>query len=120
MSDRIYSDKFTRQEVEEVSEEAKRKELSAQLATDIQNDAVKRPPTRLERKFNRIFGSAGQTTQTFVTGFKMGCLVGAGFGGVMGVYQAVQLRTFMVIPMAMIGSGVSFGFFMGLGMTIRS
>ena len=81
---------------------------------------MKRPPTRLERKFNRIFGSAGQTTQTFVTGFKMGALVGGAFGGVMGTYQAIQMRSFLVIPMAMIGSGVSFGFFMGLGMTIRT
>ena len=50
----------------------------------------------------------------------MGALVGGAFGGVMGTYQAIQFRSFAVIPMAMIGSGVSFGFFMGLGMTIRS
>jgi hypothetical protein len=29
------------------------------------------------------------------------------------------MRSFMVIPLSMIGSGLSFGFFMGLGMTIR-
>ena len=50
----------------------------------------------------------------------MGALVGGGFGGVMGTYQAIQMRSIVVIPMAMIGSGVSFGFFMGLGMCLRS
>ena len=50
----------------------------------------------------------------------MGALVGGAFGGVMGTYQAIQMRSFMVIPIAMVGSGVSFGFFMGLGMTLRS
>lgn len=40
MSDRIYQDKFTRQEVEDVSEEAKKLEATQQLATDIRNDEV--------------------------------------------------------------------------------
>ena len=35
MSDRIYQDKFTRQDVEETSEEAKKMELASQLKTDI-------------------------------------------------------------------------------------
>ena len=95
-------------------------ELLQALKTDIRNDTVVRPPTRLERKFKRIFSAGGATTQTFSTGFKMGALVGGAFGGVMGTYQAIQMRSFMVIPIAMVGSGVSFGFFMGLGMTLRS
>ena len=67
-----------------------------------------------------MFGSAGSTSQTFITGFKMGALVGGAFGGVIGTYQAIQMRSFAVIPMAMVGTGVSFGFFMALGLTIRS
>ena len=74
----------------------------------------------MEKKFKRIFGEAGNAGQTFTTGFMMGALIGGCFGGVMGTYQAYQMRSFMVIPMAAIGSGVSFGFFMGLGMTLRS
>jgi len=38
----------------------------------------------------------------------------------MGVYYAAVYRTFMYIPMAAIGSGSSFGFFMGIGMVMRS
>lgn len=86
MSDRIYSDKFTRQGVEEVSEEAKVLEQKQQLMTDIRNDTVQRPPTRMERKFKRIFGAAGSNTQTFVMGFKMGAMVGGAFGGVLGTW----------------------------------
>lgn len=119
MSDRLFSDKNTRSEVEGESEEAKKLELMSQLKTDIKNDVIDRPPTRMERKFARIFGSTASSTGNFYMGFKMGALVGAGFGGVMGTYQAVQMRSFMVIPISMIASGVSFGFFMGLGMTIR-
>ena len=86
MSDRLFSDKHTRSAVEDISEEAKKMELVQQLKTDIKNDTVQRPPTRLERKFKRIFSAGGHTTLLFTTGFKMGALVGGGFGGVMGTY----------------------------------
>ncbi len=120
MSDRIYSSEHTRQGVEEVSEEAKRLEKIQQLATDIKKDTIERQPTRMERKFKRIFGAAGTSTGLFVNGFKMGALVGGCFGGVLGTYQAIQMRSFMVIPLAAVGSGFSFGCCMGLGMMIRT
>lgn len=56
----------------------------------------------------------------FFTGFKMGFVVGGIFGGLMGTYYAVSYRSFMYIPMAAIGSGSSFGFFMGIGMVMRT
>ena len=56
----------------------------------------------------------------FFTGFKMGFVVGGIFGGLMGTYYAIVYRTFMYIPMAAIGSGSSFGFFMGIGMVMRT
>ena len=76
--------------------------------------------TRMQRKMSRLFGSGKATSALFFTGFQMGAVVGGAFGGLLGIYQAIQMRSFMVIPMSMIGSGVSFGFFMGLGMTFRS
>ena len=84
-SERLFSEKYTKLEVEETSELAKKMEQAQQLRTDLLPEA-KRPPTRLERKFNRIFGSAGETSQTFVTGFKLGALVGGTFGGILGTY----------------------------------
>ena len=49
----------------------------------------------------------------------MGAMIGGTFGGVFGAYYAFANRSFMLMPLTMISSGVSFGFFMGLGMTFR-
>ena len=49
----------------------------------------------------------------------MGAVVGGCFGGVLGTYYALSTRSFSYIPVSMIGSGLSMGFFMGMGMTIR-
>ena len=38
----------------------------------------------------------------------------------MGTYYAIVYRSIMYIPMAAIGSGSSFGFFMGIGMIMRT
>ena len=56
----------------------------------------------------------------FFQGFKMGAVVGGIFGGMTGLYYAFQTRTFMYIPMIMLTSGGSFGFFMGIGNIMRS
>ena len=69
---------------------------------------------------NRIFGTGAATSQLFMTGFMTGGAVGGIFGGLVGVYQAIKMRSFLVIPVSMIATGASFGFFMGLGMTIRT
>lgn len=50
----------------------------------------------------------------------MGFIVGGIFGGLMGTYYAISYRSIMFIPSAAIGSGCSFGFFMGLGMVLRT
>lgn len=49
----------------------------------------------------------------------MGAGVGGMMGAAVGTYQAVQMRSFLPIPVSILASGTSFGFFMGLGMTIR-
>ena len=68
----------------------------------------------------RIFGAVGDVRQMFFQGFKMGFIVGGIFGGLMGTYYAIVQRQFMFIPMSAIGSGCSFGFFMGIGMIMRA
>jgi Reactive mitochondrial oxygen species modulator 1 len=68
----------------------------------------------------RIFGAMSNTKTMFLQGFKMGAVVGGIFGGLTGLYYAIQTRSFMYIPMIALTSGGSFGFFMGVGMIMRS
>ena len=116
---RIFKDEFNRAQVESVTEEARKAEMGLQLITDVQKEQ-ERPPTRMERKFKRIFAASGRSTQVFTTGFMMGAMVGGAFGSVMGLYTAYQYRSPLMVPMVMLSSGVSFGCFMGLGMMIRT
>jgi hypothetical protein len=50
----------------------------------------------------------------------MGFIVGGIFGGLMGTYYAVVSRSVLYIPTAAIASGCSFGYFMGIGMVMRT
>ena len=50
----------------------------------------------------------------------MGFIVGGIFGGLMGTYYAVVSRSVLYIPTAALASGCSFGFFMGIGMVMRT
>jgi len=47
------------------------------------------PPTRMQRKMRRLFGSGKATSSLFLTGFQFGGAIGACFGGVFGLYTAV-------------------------------
>ena len=119
MSERLFSEKHNRSQVEEISEEAKKLEQMQQLKTDIKLEVDKKPPTRMQRKMKRIFGASGNSANAFKTGFIMGAGVGAVFGAVGGAVQAYNFRSFSIIPLTMIVSGGSFGCFMGMGMMIR-
>lgn len=80
----------------------------------------KKPDGLLARKMKRIFGALGDGKTMFLQGFKMGAIVGGIFGGLTGLYYAITTRSFMYIPMIALTSGGSFGFFMGVGMVMRS
>lgn len=68
----------------------------------------------------RIFGAATEVKTMFFTGFKMGFIVGGIFGGIMGTYYAFVSRSLISIPIAAVATGASFGFFMGIGMVMRT
>ena len=68
----------------------------------------------------RIFGALGDVKSMFFQGFKVGFIVGGVFGGLMGTYYSIMYRSLIYIPMAAIGSGSSFGFFMGIGAVMRA
>ena len=88
-----------------------------QLAAEAEKN---RPLTRWERKKKRILGESTVLKRNFGMGFLMGGSVGALMGGLTGTYFAYQYRQFSLIPMMMLTSGCSFGFFMGIGAIMRS
>ena len=88
-SDRIYSDAETRATSDKVDPNQKMLEAMAALHTDIQKVDETLPPTRMQKKFKRLFGSGAQATQTFMTGFTMGAGIGGAFGGIIGTYSAI-------------------------------
>jgi len=78
---------------------------------------------RLAAKFNRVkkaFSGDNGIGPRFVQGFKMGAMVGAVFGTIMGVVFAIQSRNILVIPISLGSMSMSFGFFMGIGTSIRT
>ena len=83
-------------------------------------EEAKREPTLMERKIARIFGGVGSAGMMFQQGFKLGATVGGIFGGIIGTFYAISSRQFLILPMSMIGTGCSFGFFMGIGMILRT
>ena len=77
-------------------------------------------PNIFVRKAQRIFGGVNEAQKLFFHGFKFGSIVGGSFGGLIGLFYAFQKRQFIYFPMSAIGSGLSFGFFMGLGFILRN
>ena len=89
-SGRIYDDKYARDAVkDEGPANLKEIEQKMQLQTDLIPEDNTVPPTRMQRKFNRMFGAGKDTSAMMVTGFKMGALVGSGIGAIGGTYTAI-------------------------------
>ena len=94
--------------------------LSSHMQKLKEEEEKNRPPTRWERKMNRIFGEATAIRKNFFMGFMMGGCVGCMMGGLTGTYFALQYRQFSLIPIMALTSGGSFGFFMGIGAIMRA
>ena len=119
--DRIYSDKHSQQDVNTRDLVAKNQseiEQRHQLKLDLK-DPEPVELTRMQRKMQRIAGSGKGASQLFIRGAIMGGAVGIGFGSLFGCFYAFQTKSFAVIPIAALGSGMSMAFFMGMGSVIR-
>ena len=67
-----------------------------------------------------MFGGANDVKKLFTTGFMTGSMVGCTFGGCLGIFYAIQTRSFWTFPAVALTTGASFGFFMGIGAIFRS
>ena len=74
-------------------------------------------------KYNRIksilVGRDGVSSKFFM-GMKMGFMIGGIFGGLMGLVTYARSRNFLHIPIMIVATGGSFGFFLGIGTLVRS
>jgi len=93
----------------------------AQIAQDNTNtlEATQKESSRM-RKWNKLKQRFNHDKQAVKQGFMMGCMVGGGFGLVMGLVAAFQYKSLLVIPLTTLGSAASFGFFMACGTFIRT
>ena len=82
------------------------------------NDTTKE--TARSRKWRQFRSKLTEAKGTMQTGFMMGCIVGGGFGGIVGLYYAISHRSFLILPVSIVSSGLSFGFFLMCGSLIRS
>lgn len=79
-----------------------------------------KPETSRQRKWRQFKERWGDIKGGMQMSFLMGCMVGGGFGGIVGLYYAISHRSFIIFPVSMITSGLSFGFFLMCGSLVRS
>eukprot|EP00357_Protocruzia_adherens_P029669 CAMPEP_0114994634 /NCGR_PEP_ID=MMETSP0216-20121206/13252_1 /TAXON_ID=223996 /ORGANISM="Protocruzia adherens, Strain Boccale" /LENGTH=153 /DNA_ID=CAMNT_0002358525 /DNA_START=29 /DNA_END=490 /DNA_ORIENTATION=+ len=76
--------------------------------------------SRWARKKARFSSKLGEKSETMKQGFKMGFMIGGGLGAALGTYQAIVTRSLLPIPLFVVTSGVSFGFFLSIGTIVRT
>lgn len=93
----------------------------ASVATDkdLSIETTKKESAR-SRKWNQFMQRFEMAKAGMYQSFLMGAMVGGGFGLVFGLWNAITYKSFLVLPIAVITSGASFGFFMACGSLIRT
>ena len=74
----------------------------------------------MKKKLNRMFGTSTEVKALIINGFKTGAILGSAIGLVFGLGISLKSKNFMILPMAVLSSAASFGFFMSIGATIRT
>jgi len=92
----------------------------ASVVEDSQNTLDSKKESARQRKWNQLKGKFKHQKAALKQGFMMGAMVGGGMGLVMGLYAAVQYRSIIVLPISILASAGSFGFFMACGTLIRT
>jgi hypothetical protein len=72
------------------------------------------------RKWDKFLSKVGDWKNNSLAGAKMGFIVGALSGVVLGLMAAFQTKRMLAIPITMLGSACTFSCIMALGSVVRS
>jgi hypothetical protein len=103
----------------EIKDDYKSVQASAPTVTPVKKTKVEKPGW-LKRKYIKIKTAAGEFWVVGKYGFQLGGIVGLLFGFVLGSIQAVSMKSFWPIPIAMAGSGFTFGCMFAISTVLRS
>jgi len=77
-------------------------------------------PGRLKRKYIRIKDAMKRFWAVGKTGFQLGAYAGGALGFILGAYESFRIKSFLPLPLAIIGTGFSFGFIFAISTVVRS
>ena len=91
--------------------------------SQIGNEEEKKPekkPSGLKRKYNRIKDAFKRFWALGKTGFELGAYAGGALGFCLGTYESIRIKSFLPLPLAIIGTAFSFGFIFAVSTVVRS
>ena len=74
----------------------------------------------LARKYRRVKKALGEFWVVGKHGFKFGFMAGGALGFLLGLYESLKMKSFLPLPLAVIGSGCTFGFIFAISTVVRS
>ena len=123
------NDPFASKRYEEFSNEYKSigaKDMSQQVKKPLnisntqENKTKSNNPNWIKRKTIKIKKAASDFWIMGKQGFTIGCLAGACLGFFAGGYESIRMRSLWPLPLAMIGSGLTFGCIFAISTVVRA
>jgi len=95
-------------------------EYKSVTAITPQSKALEHKPTWLGRKYLKIKKALGDFWVVGRYGFQLGGMAGLCLGFLVGGYESIRMKSIWPIPIAMIGSGITFGSIFAISTVLRA